>query len=178
MQPMKLRRALLKEMSKANTVEIADSIGANQADFDRLMAIVLSDDNKVAQRAAWVMSHCADSYPWLVEKHVEALLLNLRLTAGDAVKRNSLRVLKNVDIPEIHMGIAADLCFGFLNSTREPIAVRVHAMVVLLNIAKRFPELGNELKQTIKAHMPYGSAGFKSIGRKTLNTLSKMSGGN
>jgi hypothetical protein len=46
-------------------------------------------------------------------------------------------VLKNVDIPEIHMGIAADLCFGFLNSTREPIAVRVHAMVVLLKYCKK-----------------------------------------
>jgi hypothetical protein len=172
---MSLRDDLLREYSKAHVAFIAKSIGPNQEDFDELITLFLGDEYRVTQRAAWVLSHCADEHPWLIEKHIEPLLLNLQKPVGDPVKRNTLRVLRNVEIPEELMGIAADLCFDFLLSGKEPVAVKIHAMTILHNIVKKFPELKEELKVAIEDQMPFGSAGFKNRGGKVLKAISKMS---
>jgi hypothetical protein len=171
---MRLRDELLREYSKAHVVFVAKSIGPNQEGFDELITLFLGDEYQVTQRAAWVLSHCADENPWLIEKHIEPLLLNLQKPVGDPVKRNTLRVLRFVEIPEDLMGIAADLCFEFLRSGKEPVAIKVHAMDILHNIVRKFPELMEELKLTIEDQLPFGSAGFKNKGGKILKALKKM----
>jgi hypothetical protein len=172
---MGLREDLLREFSKTHTVAIARKIGANQEDFDELIKLFLGKEYRVTQRAAWVVSHCADEHPWLIEKHIEPMILNLEKPVNDAVKRNTLRVLRYVEIPEDLMGIAADICFKYLLSGKEPVAVKVHAMDVLFNITRKFPELKEELKLAIEDQMPFGSAGFRSRGGKILKSLNNMS---
>lgn len=172
---MNLREDLLREFSKTHTVAIARKIGANQEDFDELIKLFLGKEYRVTQRAAWVVSHCADEHPWLIEKHIEPMILNLQKPVNDAVKRNTLRVLRYVEIPEDLMGIAADICFKYLLSGKEPVAVKVHAMDVLFNITRKFPELKEELKLAIEDQMPFGSAGFRSRGGKILKSLNNMS---
>jgi hypothetical protein len=44
-------------------------------------------------------------------------------------------------------------------------------MTVLANLAKKLPELKNELVPLIEDQMPFGSAGFISRGRKVLKEL-------
>jgi len=171
---MSLRDDILLEYSKAHTVRIARQIGPSQESFDELMKLFLGNEYSVTQRAAWVVSHCADEYPWLIEPHIKSLLLNLQQSISDPVKRNTLRVLRYVDIPEDLMGLAAELCFKFLQSGKEPVAVKVHSMDILFNIVKKFPELKEELKFSIKDQMPFGSAGFKNRGGKILKALGNM----
>ena len=136
---MNLRDEILKEFSKANTVRIAKEIGADQERFDELIKLFLGKEYRVIQRAAWIVSHCADDYPWLINKHIDPMLHNLEKSVSDPVKRNTLRVLRYVDIPEALMGLAADLCFQFLQSGKESVAIKVHSMDILLNIVKVFP---------------------------------------
>ena len=66
-----------------------------------------------------------------------------------------------------------DICFNFLLSQDEPVAIRVFAMTVLGNIAQKWPELKNELRMAIEENMEFGSAGFKSRGKKELKRLKK-----
>ena len=172
---MTLRDEILEDYSKPYVVYLANKIGADQEAFDELMELFLGDDYRVTQRAAWVLSHCVDNYPWLIEKHLERMILNLQKQVHVAVKRNTVRVLQFIDIPEDLMGITAELCFGFLNSGKEPVAVKAHSMVILFNIVKKFPELKEELKLSIEDQMPFGSAGFKRRGSKSLRSLKKMS---
>jgi hypothetical protein len=56
----------------------------------------------------------------------------------------------------------------------DPIAIKVFSMTVLFNISKNVPEFRDELAIIIEDQMPYGSAGFKSRGKKTLKGLSKL----
>jgi hypothetical protein len=91
----------------------------------------------------------------------------------DAVKRNVVRLLQFIEIPKQLQGLTADICFRFFHNKREPIAVRVFSMTVLSNLAKKLPELKNELIPLIEDQLPYGSAGFISRGRKVLRELKK-----
>ena len=171
---MGLREDILRDYSKTHVANIARQIGPNQESFDELIKLFLGEEYRVTQRAAWILSHCADEHPWLIEKHIKPMLLNLENPVSDPVKRNTLRVLRYVEIPEELMGIAADLCFDFLQSGKEPVAIKVHAMDVIFNIVKKFPELKEELILAIEDQMPFGSAGYKSHGGKVLTALNKM----
>jgi hypothetical protein len=169
-----IKKELLKEHSKAQAVKISNYIGDDPEKFNQLITLFLADEYRVTQRAAWVVSHCADQYPKLIEPHLEQLILNLKNQVHVAVKRNTVRVLQDVEIPEELLGETADICFNLMQSGEETIAVKVFAMTVLGNICVKFPELKNELIPLIEDQMPYGSAGFKSRGKKILKNLTKL----
>lgn len=172
---MEIRKQLLLEHSKANTELIANYIGGHQERFDILMELFLNNESRVAQRAAWVVGEVSKKHPDLVNKHLEKMVSNLRKkNLHDAIKRNTVRVLQEIAIPETLWGETADVCFGLLVSKNEPIAVKCFSMTVLLNIVKYVPELKEELKIIIEDQMPYASAGFQSRGKKTLKALEKI----
>lgn len=169
---MDLKTALLKEYSKAQKDRLVNYIGDDQTLFDELMVLFFSRSYRVSQRAAWVMSYCVDSYPQLIQPHFDELVINLRTTELDAVKRNTVRILQNLEVPDRLIGDVADICFKFLASNQEAIAVKAFSMTVLYNIVQKIPELQNELRLLIEDQMPYASPGIKSRGKKILQKLS------
>ena len=171
---MNIKAELLKEHSKPQTIKIVRYIGSHQSRFDELLDLVLNADRKIAQRASWVMTHCVEANPQLIIPHLTTLLKNLQNPVHDAIKRNTLRSLEFVDIPENVMGLAAEICFDFLDSTKEAVATRVFSMSALYKICQSEPELSDELKLVIEDHYPHGSAGFKSRAKKVLEGLAKL----
>lgn len=174
---MDLKHQILKDYSKKHALELAGYIGSDVSRFDELMQLFLGGTYQITQRSAWVVSFCCDKYPFLITPYLEKMILNLRNDVPDAVKRNTVRVLQNVDLPDELLGEAADVCFHLLSSKTEPVAVKVFSMTVLLNIVKKVPELKNELRIVIEDQIPYGTAGFMSRGKKTLKALEKIQSG-
>ncbi len=170
---MDIEAALLNEHSKANTLFIANHIGNDKKKFRKLMKIFSGNNLRATQGAAWVLSMCCDRNPELIIPYLNELVLNLKKEIPVAVKRNTVRILQQVDIPEELYGETVDICFNLLNDSNEPIAVKVFSMTVLFNIIQFIPELKNELRICIEDQMPYGSAGFKSRGKKILRSLNK-----
>jgi len=172
---MDLKEAILKEHSKAQAILIRDYIGGNQELFDELMTHFYSNEYRVTQRAAWIMTHCVDKYPFLINPHLEGLVANLEQPKlHDAVKRNTVRLLQGVDLPEELMGRVVDICFKFLLDLKEPAAIRIFSMQVLYNICTKEPELADELRIVIEEFMPHGTAGFRSRGKKILKGLKRL----
>ena len=88
-----------------------------------------------------------------------------------AVRRNVIRILQRIDIPEKLVGEVATVCFDYLASPDEPIAVRVFSMTVLANIARKEPDLKNELRLLIELQLLYGSTGFRSRARQVMKMI-------
>lgn len=168
---MDLRSEILKENSKPQALKIAHYIGNDPERFYELMQLFLAKEYRVTQRAAWILSHCCDKHPALILPHLSNLISNLKGNPPVAVRRNTVRILQFIDIPEELMGELADHCFKYLSSADEPVAVKVFSMTILANIVKVFPELAQELRILIEDQMPYGSAGFISRGNKILKSL-------
>ncbi|MTI25180.1 hypothetical protein E1163_09525 [Fulvivirga kasyanovii] len=168
---MDIRKELLKEHSKSNANRIARYISNDPTRFDVLMKLFLSNEYRVTQRAAQVVSMCAENHPGLIRPYLKQMILNLRNDVHDAVKRNTLRILQDIELQENLQGDMTDIGFQLLTSAREPVAVKVFAMTVLANICKKEPDLKNELQIIIEDQMPYASAGFISRGNKILKRL-------
>ncbi len=168
---MNLRDTILAEHSKKQMLKVVKHVGNNQQRFDELMKLFLASEYRVTQRAAWSVSYIATAHPNLIKKHLKKIIVNLKNPVHDAVKRNTVRLLQFIDLPVSLHGITAAICFKFLNDMKEPIAVKVFSMTVLSNICKQHPELSNELRLSIEAQLPYGSAGFVSRAKKVLKGL-------
>lgn len=169
---MNIKEAIPERFSKEKFAIIIDWIDGNQARFDELMTVFFEGDSRKNQHAANIMSHCIDRWSFLILPYIEKMLLNLRQdNLHDAIKRNTIRVLQTVEIPEELHGIATDICFQYLNSSEVAVAIKVFSMTVLFNLSKHYPELKIELKFILEEQLPYQSSGFKSRASKILKQL-------
>ena len=166
---MKLRDTILKEHSKANCSKIVIWVGNNQKKFDELFNMFLTDEYRVVQRAAWPVSYCAQLHPELITKHFVKLIKNLyKPGLHDAVKRNTVRLLQYVTIPGKFHGKVMDICFRFISSPDEAVAVKAFSLTVLQKLTMQYPEIKNELRLVIKESWDYETAAFKSRAKKIL----------
>ena len=169
---MNLLETIEKEYTKAQCAKIVNYIGDNPTRFKKLVDVFFAGPYRITQRSAWPLNKCVELHPELIKPHLKRMLLYLKKREiPTAVKRNIVRLLQFIKIPKSLQGLTADICFGFLQDKKEPVAVRVFAMTVLTNLVKNVPELKNELIPLIEDQMPYGSPGFRSRGSKALRAI-------
>jgi hypothetical protein len=169
---MDLRRTILKEHTKTNTIRIVNWVGNNQKRFDLLFNLFLHDEYRVVQRAAWPLSYCVIAHPGLIQKHLSGLVKNLQKPGlPDAVKRNTVRLMQDIAIPKKLHGLVMNICFAYIASPNEKAAVKAFSLTVLENLSKTYPEIQQELKTIIENRWDYESAAFKSRARKILKRM-------
>ncbi|MGB1247852.1 MAG: hypothetical protein ACPG4Z_03140 [Chitinophagales bacterium] len=171
---MNLREEILAECSKEQWKKLSDWIGKDEARFADLMDLFFAGEYRVSQRSANVVAYCFDKHAFLLTPYLSKMVDYLENPPHVSVTRNTVRILQNVDLPQELIGKAANLCFDFLAKHETPIAIKAFSMTILANICVQEPDLKNELILLIEEQMPYGSAGFKSRGRKTLEKLRKL----
>ncbi|MES2431097.1 MAG: hypothetical protein V4556_09175 [Bacteroidota bacterium] len=164
-----LRDEILKKHSKEQCDMIVAWVGSDQKRFDELFELFLNDDAIVVQRSGWPMSYCVEAYPELIKKHFARLIKNLKKEKlHDAVKRNSTRALKYVDIPEKYQGEIMDICFNYVASPTESVGVKVFSLDILGKLAKDYPEILPEIKLLIEEQWPHQTPGFKSSAKRIM----------
>ncbi len=169
---MNLRSEILAEHSKAQAAKIVEWVGDSQQRFDELVNLFLHDEDKVTQRAGWPLSYAAIAHPQLVKKHLPVLVKKLhKEKIHNAIKRNIVRLLQEVPIPEKLHGEVMDICFGFIADVQEAIAVKAFSLTILENLSKQYPEIKHELKVIIEERWDYETAAFHSRAKKTLKKI-------
>jgi hypothetical protein len=169
---MQLRETILSEHSKANCIRITNWIGSNQQRLDELFDLFLNDEYRVVQWAAWPLSNAVIAHPQLIKKHFGRLLKNLKKPGlHEAVKRNTVRLLQDIVIPEKYHGDVMNLCFDYIISPTEKPAVKAFSLTVLQNLSKQYPEIKQELKTIIEDRWEFESSAFRSRAKKILKEL-------
>ena len=169
---MKLREQILKEHSKANREAIVKWIGTSQERFDHLFEIFLNDEYRVVQRAAWPLSYIVIAHPKLIQEHFSRLLKNLdKPGIHDSVKRNTVRLLERILIPERFHGQVMNICFNYIASPDEAVAIKAFSLTILERLSHQYPEIKRELKTIIEDRWNYESAAFRSRAKKILSRL-------
>ncbi|MCO6500514.1 MAG: hypothetical protein J5I47_09085 [Vicingus serpentipes] len=169
---MDFRKKLELGHSKLFTNEIVEEISLHPKKMDDLMQFFLEGPVEITQRAAWAMSVTAEKHPELLINYYPLFIKLLNQSnKHNAINRNIVRALQYADIPKKYQGQVLDACFKLLNSSVEPVAVKVFCMTVIYNLSKKYPDIIPELKASIEALLPDGSAGIKSRGNKILKKL-------
>src|SRR5690606_15667769 len=112
---------------------------------------IKTNDYRVPQRAAHVVSLSFDQNPELIHPYISRLIECLYDNElRSPLKRNILRILQFCEIPEKEKGKLYHKVFQLLISPDEDIAIRAFAMTVLYKISQDYPDLKPELKTAIQ----------------------------
>ncbi|MEP6728496.1 MAG: hypothetical protein ABJC98_21910 [Bacteroidota bacterium] len=169
---MVLRDQLLKEHSKSNCNKIVKWIGGNQQRFDELFKLFLSDEYRVVQHAAWPLSYAVIDHPQLIKKHFNKLITNLdKPGIHNAVKRNTMRFLQDIDIPGKYHGRLMDTCFRYISVPGEAIAVKAFSLSVLEKLSRVYQEIIPEIKLLIEENYDRETPAFRSRAKKFLKRI-------
>ena len=167
---MSLKEMIAEEHSKTQCNLIVDYIGSDRKRFASLMDLFFGGEHRIAQRAAWPMSYCAHNHPELITPHLNRLIKNLKKQGlHDAILRNTLRLLQDIQVPKKYHGQLMDACFNFIAAPQTAVAIKAFALTILGNLSKEYPEIRPELKLTIEDRFDHETAAFRSRARKILN---------
>ena len=166
---MEIRAELLKEHSLQNTLRIVDFACVSEENFDQLIQCFLSNEYRVAQRAAWAVSYVASKKASFIIPYIEDLVGQLtKKGVHNAVVRNSARILQQVDIPVALHGELMNTCFAFIEAHETPIAIKAFSLTILNNLAKIYPEIKPELQLIIEERWEIETPAFRSRAKKIL----------
>jgi hypothetical protein len=166
---MHLRNQILKEHMKENCNTIVEWIGDDVSRFNQLFNLFLNDEYRVKQKASWPMSYCVIAHPEFMKNNFDKLIKNLQKpNIHDSIKRNTVRLLQSIEIPEENEGTVMQLCFNYVESPTEAVAIKAFSLTILGNLAKKYPEIIPEIKLLIQDQMPDQTAAFKVRAKKLL----------
>ena len=172
---MNLEEEILREHSRAQAERIARWGGGDRGRFARLMKLFLKGEYRVTQRAAWPVGICAEAHPALVQPYLGKMITRMQETGvHEAVRRNVVRILQDVEIPHRLLGRVATVCFDYLASADSSIAVQSFSMTVLSRIASAEPDLRRELRLVIEQKLPFAGAGFRACARRVLEGINRQ----
>mgnify|MGYP001548832038 CR=1 FL=1 len=171
---MNIRKALLEPpvQLKPEAAKIAAYAASSPKRFDELTQCFLSNEYRLQQRAAWCVSMAVRKNNKLIQPYINTLVQQLnRKDVHNAIHRNSLRILQDIDIPEAYTGELMNACFNFVESPQTPIAIKAFALTVLGNLAMSVPEIRPEIKLIINFNIGHESPAFKVRAREVLKKI-------
>ena len=137
-----------------------------------LIKIALDDSDPRNWRAVWMVDRLHEKHPELVVPYLPLMTDFLLTTQNASKKRHLLKLTSLHPIPEERMVVLLNYCIDVFTSASEPVAVRVHAMQILFNIAQAEPDFTGELINLIEHEIEFhGSAGITSRGRRLLKIM-------
>ena len=168
---MDLKEALLKEHSLVQATKISSWALESKSNLKQLMQAFFGKEKISVQRASWAASKAYDVKPEWFDVYLPQLITCLEKPIHGSVRRNSLRMMQTMQIPEEYQSKLIDTLFGLLSDPKEESAVKAFAMTVAYNLVKQYPELGQELKIIIEDQLPYATPSFKSRAKRIINKL-------
>jgi len=168
---MNLKEEILQPYSRQQKLKVAHYVGADPKRFDELMQLFLAEDYRLSQRSSNLISHCVEQHPALINNYLATLIGQLNQPVHNAVKRNVVRLLQFVDIPESLAGEVMNACFDLITLPGEPVANKTFALTVLEKLSRPYPDIRQEMRLVIEDQLPRTSAAFHSRARKILPHL-------
>lgn len=140
--------------------------------YKTLIKIALYDKNPKSWRAAYLVDKINDINSEMLKPFLNEMVEQVKKEKNGSKKRHFLKLISMNDIQKNHQGILFDFCLKRFTSSKDAVAIRVHAMQILFNIAQTEPELKPEIQAIIEHEMEYHpSAGIISRGKKLVQKL-------
>jgi hypothetical protein len=158
------------------TADLAvEAIANNPQRFRNLIDLSFSQPYPIGMRTARVVEIFCEKNPEFIIPFLDEIIEKIASSKIDGVKRSYLKIINDHTGPEVlsEPGPLVHLCFDWLLSPKEAIAVRYHSMGILYKLAVKIPELKPELRTVLEFLMEESgtSAGLMSTCRKILPRL-------
>lgn len=168
---------LLIDSSIARARMIADLARQSNGFRHSLLQICRQDRHQISPRAAHALGVCAENYPGIIQDSMPEIIETLCHVKNGSTRRNLLRIFTFSPLPDddhCH-GLLMDRCFKWLNDPSESIAMKIYAMDVLCKLTALYPDISQELSETIEALIQRDSSAIRYHGSYVLKRLNNLS---
>jgi len=154
-------------------------------DIDVLLRVSFHKRKEVAFRAAWMLEHVMTNSPAVFSPHLTKFLELLPMLTNASVMRHYCKIIAlltagNAD--PVYKKLAKDLEFDaiievlfiWLVETNIPVAVKVHCMQALANLAPRYDWIKDDLMETIDYLTDVESIAFFARAKQVRKQLMKL----
>ena len=172
-----MKTLLTHRLSQSEIMQLCASTQGEHNDNlkEELYQLTLDADRRVATNALWVFTHfSAVDNEWLYDKHDQ--LIDRCLKEKDTTK---LRLMLNLLLRQPYTEEAIrtdfiDFCLTRLADTKSPYAVRAQCIKLAYVQMRYWPELLNELCQTLEMiSCEHLSPGLRSAWRQVMKRIQK-----
>jgi len=164
-----LEKELLKKQTLTQCNRIVKYIGRNEILFKDLVKLFFKGEYRLTQHAAWPLSYCIRQHPFLAKPYLKKFVDQLTdQQAHPAARRNIVRLFQFIEIPKRFHGRLMNICFQFINTPGEAIAVKAFSLRILEKLSGTYPEILPELKTIINARWAFETAAYRSRAGRIL----------
>ena len=139
-----MNSALEEVLTHAHKKEMLSFMEAHPECFDEAAALALSDEQPFAWRAAWLLSDCMQKNDRRLRGRRDAFIAAITDKA-DGHQRELLKILLRMELGERHESRLFDACMSIWEQPDKSPSVRVTAFRFIVRLARKYPELANEL---------------------------------
>ena len=135
------------------------------------MEIALSEEQPMAWRATWILGKSIKKNDSRLKEYVSDFI-NFLEGREDGHLRELLKIIEKMEVSEEEEGKLFDICISVWELIGKSPSVRITAFKILVKIAKKYPELAEELEfLTHNDYVETLSSGIKNSFEKLKREL-------
>ncbi len=119
--------------------------------FEEAIELAISDKQPYSWRAAWLLWSCMEENDKRIQKYIRKIVDALE-TKDDGHQRELLKILMQMELNEEYEGKLFNLCMDIWEQINKVPSVRVNALKFIIKIAKKHPELSQEITFLTQDH--------------------------
>ena len=139
--------------------------------FEEAVELAVSDKQPYSWRAAYVLWSVIEENDKRIKKHLKKIVGAVK-NKNDGHQRELLKILLMMELDEKYESALFDICMSVWEQMNKAPAVRVNAFKFIFKIAKKHPELKQEISFLTQDHyLETLSHGAKHSIKKLMNEL-------
>jgi len=168
--------AILIDTSRFVAEIAAEAVGSNPELFREIYELAVNGNRLMAMRASRVVGLCALRHPQLVKPYIADIIDVLPHHPNHSLRRNFAKILTAHELPTEPVLIVKllNICFDWIYSPHEKVAVKVYSLDILTKIAMQEPEISNEINLAIEDQLDKTSVAFRTYSKKVMRKLSRL----
>jgi ribonucleotide reductase alpha subunit len=135
--------------------------------FDDAIKLAIGDKQPYSWRAAWLLWSCMEENDKRIRKYIKKIVDSIK-TKDDGHQRELLKILLQMELKEEYEGILFNLCMNIWEQINKSPSVRITALKFIIKIAKKHPELSQEISFLTQNHY------LESLSRGIKHSVSRM----
>jgi hypothetical protein len=135
--------------------------------FDDAIKLAIGDKQPYSWRAAWLLWSCMEENDKRIRKYIKKIVDSIK-TKDDGQQRELLKILLPMELEEEYEGLLFNLCMNIWEQINKSPSVRITALKFIIKIAKKHPELSQEISFLTQNHY------LESLSRGIKHSVSRM----
>ena len=139
--------------------------------FSFLINHMMEEEKHTSWRTAWVVNHLIEKDDKRVKKDLSKIIQSIS-SKNDGHQRELIKIVRKMSLNEDQEGLFFDVCMNIWEVVNKQPAVRYYCGLFILKMAKKYPEIKNELEfLTSDYYLKTLSPGIKRIFERELAKL-------